>query len=75
MKKTKASGRKPQSLGSRIFDVVNYLLLAAVGFIMFYPMFYVFIVSISSAEYINQVAVTFFPIVINLEEYKLVFDT
>ena len=75
MKRAKASGRKPQSLGSRIFDVVNYLLLAAIGFIMFYPMFYVFIVSISSAEYINQGAISFFPRGINFEAYKRVFDT
>ena len=60
MKRENVKGRKPQSLGSRIFDVVNYLILAAVGFIMFYPMFYVLIVSISSAEFINQGAISFF---------------
>ena len=75
MKKERVRGRKPQSLGSRIFDVVNYLLQPAVGFVMFYPMFYVFIVSISSAEYINQGAISFFPRGINFEAYKRVFDT
>ena len=48
-KKVKIKSKKPQGIGSKIFDVVNYLLLAILGFIMFYPMFYVFIVSISSS--------------------------
>ena len=42
-KKVKIKSKKPQGIGSKIFDVVNYLLLAILGFIMFYPMFYVFI--------------------------------
>lgn len=71
----KNTGKKPQSLGSKIFDIVNYILLAAIGFIMFYPMFYVFIVSISSAEYINQGAISFFPRGLNFEAYKRVFET
>ena len=60
-KKVKIKSKKPQGIGSKIFDVVNYLLLAILGFIMFYPMFYVFIVSISSSQYINQGLVTLFP--------------
>lgn len=38
-KKVKIKSKKPQGIGSKIFDVVNYLLLAILGFIMFYPMF------------------------------------
>lgn len=53
-KKVKIKSKKPQGIGSKIFDVVNYLLLAILGFIMFYPMFYVFIVSISVSFRINQ---------------------
>ena len=60
-KKVKIKSKKPQGIGSKIFDVVNYLLLAILGFIMFYPMFYVFIVSISSSQYINQGLVTCSP--------------
>ena len=37
-KKVKIKSKKPQGIGSKIFDVVNYLLLAILGFIMFYPM-------------------------------------
>lgn len=73
--KRQRKSRKPQSTGSKIFSAVNYILLALIGFIMFYPMFYVFIVSISSAEYINQGLVTFFPRGINFDAYKRVFDT
>ena len=73
-KKVKIKSKKPQGIGSKIFDVVNYLLLAILGFIMFYPMFYVFIVSISSSQYINQGLVTLFPRGINFDAYKAVFE-
>jgi len=53
--------------------VINYSLLCVVAFIMFYPMFYVFIVSISSAEFINQGLVTFLPKGLNFEAYARVF--
>ena len=43
-KKVKIKSKKPQGIGSKIFDVVNYLLLAILGFIMFYPMFYIYCV-------------------------------
>lgn len=66
--------RKPKSKSSRAFDLLNYILLTVLGLIMFYPMFYVFIVSISSAEYINREMVTLFPRGINFEAYKIVFQ-
>ena len=61
-------------MGSRLFDVGNYILLALVGFVMFYPMYYVFIISISSAEFINQGSVNLFPRGINWDAYKIVFQ-
>lgn len=72
--KIKTAGKKPESVGSKIFTAVNYALLGLVGLIMFYPMYYVFIVSISSAEYINQGLVTWLPKGLNLEAYKIVFE-
>lgn len=72
--KVVVKSRKPQSKGSRAFDLLNYVLLAIVGMAMFYPMFYVFIVSISSAEFINKGMVTLFPRGINFEAYKIVFQ-
>lgn len=74
MSRIKTKSKKPQGMGSRIFDVVNGLLLAVVGIVMFYPMFYVLIVSISSAEFINQGKVALFPHGINFEAYKAVFQ-
>ena len=73
MQKTKQN-KAPQSLGSKVFSVVNYTILALIGFIMFYPMFYVFIVSISSAQYINQGMVSFLPKGINFEAYQRVLQ-
>lgn len=73
MQKTKQN-KVPQSLGSKIFSIVNYTILALVGFIMFYPMFYVFIVSISSAQYINQGMISFLPKGINFEAYERVLQ-
>ena len=73
-KKAVMKSRKPQSKASRAFDVVNYVLLGLIGLVMFYPMFYVFIVSISSAEFINKGLVTLFPRGINFEAYKIVFQ-
>lgn len=62
-------------MGSKIFDVVNYIILAFVGFIMLYPMWYVLVVSMSSAKYISLGEVTFFPKGITFEAYKRVFDS
>lgn len=73
MQKTKQN-KVPQGLGSKIFSMVNYTILALVGFIMFYPMFYVFIVSISSAQYINQGMISFLPKGINFEAYERVLQ-
>lgn len=72
--KVVVKSKKPQSRASKAFDVFNYALLAIVGMVMFYPMFYVFIVSISSAEFINKGMVTLFPRGINFEAYKIVFQ-
>lgn len=66
---------KPASMGSKIFDVINYIILAFVGFIMLYPMWYVLVVSMSSAKYISLGEVTFFPKGITFEAYKRVFDS
>lgn len=66
--------KKPQSFESKVFDVINYILLLGMAFIMLYPMWYVLIVSISSAEYINQGAISFIPKGIQWEAYKTVFE-
>lgn len=74
-KQKKIVSRKPQSMGSKIFDVVNCILLAIIGFIMFYPMYYVLIVSVSSAVNIAQGNISFFPRGLNFAAYERVFHT
>lgn len=69
------NGQKPEGIGSRIFDAVNYLLLAVIGFIMFYPMWYVFIVSLSSAKHISLGDISILPRGITFEAYKRVFES
>lgn len=63
-----------KSVGYRIFSIVNYILLLLVVFITLYPMYYVFIVSISNGTYVSRGAVHFLPKGITLSAYKTVFD-
>ncbi len=59
--------------GNRLFDIGNYLFLALVGFITLYPLWYILVVSLSSAQYINLGEVSFWPKGFNIEAYKIVF--
>ena len=68
--------RKPSEnggIGSRIFDFCNILFMLCLAFITLYPMDNIFIVSISSAEYIYAGAVSFIPKGINFDAYRMVF--
>lgn len=68
--------RKPSEnggIGSRIFDFCNVLFMLCLAFITLYPMYNIFIVSISSAEYIYAGAVSFIPKGINFDAYRMVF--
>ena len=68
--------RKPSEnggIGSRIFDFCNILFMLCLAFITLYPMYNIFIVSISSAEYIYAGAVSFIPKGINFDAYRMVF--
>lgn len=61
------------SIGSKAFDIVNYIILLLVAFITLYPMYYIFIVSISKGEYITRGLISFLPKGVTWEAYKLVF--
>jgi putative aldouronate transport system permease protein len=65
-------GYKPGA-GSRIFEAANIVLLLLVAFITLYPMYYIFIVSISGGTFIVQGRVNFIPRGINGEAYRMVF--
>lgn len=60
--------------GNRLFDLGNYLLLAIIGFITIYPLWYILVVSVSSAQYINLGEISFWPKGFNVEAYKIVFS-
>jgi putative aldouronate transport system permease protein len=60
-------------LGSRVFDILNYVFLLLVAFITLYPMYYILIVSISGDIFISREMVNFFPRGINWDAYKMVF--
>lgn len=70
--KRNISGTKA-SLGSNVFDVANCLFLIIIAFITLYPMYYIFIVSISSSQYVSASAVSFIPKGITWDAYKMVF--
>lgn len=59
--------------GNRLFDFGNYLFLALVGFLTLYPLWYILVVSLSSAQFINLGEVSFWPKGFNVEAYKIVF--
>jgi len=56
------------------FDAANILLLGLIAFIMIYPMYYVFIVSISSGIHVLRGDVTFFPRQPTFEVYRTVLQ-
>ena len=60
--------------GNAAFDIATYVILAILGFITLYPMWYILIVSISSAQHINAGTISFWPKGINFDAYKIVFE-
>lgn len=74
MKFTNIVIHKHNGRNGKVFDVLNYTFLALFGFVAFYPLWYVLVVSLSSAEFINQEAVKFWPKGLTFEAYKIVFS-
>ena len=56
------------------FDLINTLVLVFFGFLTLYPMWYILVVSLSSAEHINMGNVSFWPRGFNIDAYKIVFS-
>ncbi|WP_284639332.1 carbohydrate ABC transporter permease [Paenibacillus silviterrae] len=65
---------KHTSFGSRLFDSVNILLLLLLVFITLYPMYYIFIVSISDGNLVTRGVIKFFPRDITLDAYQIVLN-
>lgn len=62
------------SLGSRLFDGFNVALLLLLVFATLYPIYYIFIVSISDGNLVTRGAVSFYPRDITFAAYKVVFQ-
>ncbi|MDI6617813.1 MAG: carbohydrate ABC transporter permease [Clostridiales bacterium] len=59
-----------KNLGSRIFDIFNYIFLGFLMLTCFYPLWYTLCVSISNKAAANAGLVTFYPIGFSLVSYK-----
>lgn len=62
-----------RSVGEIIFDGFNIVLLIMLAFLFLYPMWYVFVASLSSGHAIARGQVNFWPVGFNLEAYSKVF--
>jgi putative aldouronate transport system permease protein len=59
-----------KTLGSRVFDITNVIILGFLMLSCFYPLWFTFCVSISNKAAANAGLVTFFPIGFSLASYK-----
>jgi putative aldouronate transport system permease protein len=62
---------RERDFASRLFDIANYLFLAAFGFAMLYPMLNVFNISISDHQAIMLGEVKLFPVGFDLTAYRI----
>ncbi len=63
-----------KSLGSKIFKIFNYTLLAVLAFSCLYPLWYTLCVSLSNKLAAEGGLVTFYPIGITTATYKLIMN-
>jgi putative aldouronate transport system permease protein len=61
-------------IGSCVFDFFNSLFLLMIAFITLYPMYYIFIVSISEGQFIVRNMIRFLPRGVNWEAYRMVLQ-
>ncbi|MDQ0900935.1 MULTISPECIES: carbohydrate ABC transporter permease [unclassified Paenibacillus] len=64
------------SVGGRVFDLLNIVVLALIGFVTLFPLYYVFIVSFTdSQEYLQKNGFVLFPQNWTLAAYKYLLAT
>jgi putative aldouronate transport system permease protein len=63
-----------RTLGSKLFDWANRLLMVLIIFITLYPFYFITIVSLSNGNAVLRGDVHFWPVGTTLGSYKLVFD-
>ncbi|WP_127588295.1 carbohydrate ABC transporter permease [Paenibacillus koleovorans] len=61
------------SVGDRIFDIANILILTIITLIVLYPLYFVLIASFSDPVLVNSGKVLFAPRGINMEGYEILF--
>lgn len=65
---------KIRSRGSKIFDLINIIILFLLGFICLYPFWYEICISFSSNAAVISKSVTFWPVGFNLEAFSYVLE-
>jgi len=67
-----AATKYRKSMGSRLFDVLNIILMAIIVVVALYPLYYIAIVSLSHGNAVLTKSVKYFPVDFTLESYKTV---
>lgn len=70
----KKSTKIRDSRGDRIFSVINYCLLTIFAVLALYPLIYAFSASISDPIAVNSGKMVLWPIGVNIEGYKAIFE-
>ncbi|WP_308636512.1 carbohydrate ABC transporter permease [Paenibacillus silvisoli] len=63
-----------RGLGSKLFDGFNVVFMLILTFATFYPIFYIFIVSVSDGNAVMRGEITFWPVKMNWSTYSLLFE-
>ncbi len=64
-----------QSLGEKLFDAANYVVLILAGIITAYPFIWVLSASLSSENALARQLIVLWPVGFTLDSYRLVFST
>ena len=63
------------SIGSKIFDIVNYILLGLIALVMFLPFIHVVGSSFATSAEIAEKSFLLFPTEFSLDAYRYIFST
>ena len=63
-----------ESMGSRLFDIINISLFLVLSFTMFYPLLYCLVLSLSSEVHASQGGLFLYPRSFDLTAYQAVFS-
>lgn len=71
---TKNSSLAPTSKGEKTFDVINVIIMLIIALICIFPLYYVFICSVSRGSAVDSGKVLFFPIGLNLASFNEILN-